>query len=430
MVSVRASFIVFAFVLAGQGFADTSPFIAGFDRFAVEQTESDGRLLLSELSCTACHTSTDPTAQPKRGPNLEGAGRRLQVDWLRRFIAAPQQTKPGTTMPDLLAGWESDRKTVAIEALVSFLVSQQQPFAELESTSSNPIAQRFWSKGDRLRGQARYHQIGCVACHEPDPDYQTTGQQRSRLDRLGSQLDAEELRDLGIGDPSPTVHSVPHPKLGDKYSRRSLTHFLLDPLATRPSGRMPDLKLTPTEAADISAYLLPDRTADDHSIDVTMSADSIAAGRKLFSELGCGNCHRVAGSSSDTSSDTSSAKSTIDLAHLNFAATSSCIGEPRPEMPHYKLDAAQLSALNSALESPQVVDVVDFRMRQLNCYACHQRGGRGGVGPQRQRFFETVGHVDLGDEGRLPPPLDGVGSKLTSKGFKTVFSGSGDVRPT
>jgi len=74
-------------------------------------------------------------------------------------------------------------------------------------------------------------------------------------------------------------------------------------------------------------------------------------------------------------------------------------------------------------------DRLSFRMLQLNCYACHERGQRGGVGPQRQRYFETAGHADLGDEGRLPPPLDGVGRKLKVAWLKKVFEGTGDVRP-
>ena len=61
----------------------TPPFVAGFERLGRhDEIESDtaGRVLLSELSCTACHASDDKDLQPKRGPQLDGAGNRLQHD--------------------------------------------------------------------------------------------------------------------------------------------------------------------------------------------------------------------------------------------------------------------------------------------------------------------------------------------------------------
>ena len=45
-------------------------------------------------------------------------------------------------------------------------------------------------------------------------------------------------------------------RLESKYDRRSLTFFLMDPLRIRPSGRMPRLKLSTEESADLAAYLL------------------------------------------------------------------------------------------------------------------------------------------------------------------------------
>ena len=60
--------------------AEAVPFVAGFERFARHQ-EIDkvtaGRLLLTELSCTACHTSNSDDLKPKLGPQLDGAGNRL-----------------------------------------------------------------------------------------------------------------------------------------------------------------------------------------------------------------------------------------------------------------------------------------------------------------------------------------------------------------
>ena len=102
---------------------------------------------------------------------------------------------------------------------------------------------------------------------------------------------------------------------------------------------------------------------------------------------------------------------------------------PTGGAPHFPLSEAQRTALDVAVARPEPDDLLTLTMKQLNCFACHQRGDLGGVGPQRYQYFETVGHVDLGDEGRIPPPLDYVGAKLTRKWLENVFQGKGSVRP-
>jgi cytochrome c2 len=152
-----------------------APFVAGFDRFyrvaeSLSDTVVGGRLLLSELSCTACHTTADPALAPKLGPNLAAAGKRYQSDWLRRYLADPQAVKPGTTMPDVMHRLDAEQKRQAADAIAAFLSIQETNDPVLVSTASNPIAEEFWRKGDDHRGAELYHSIGCVACHEPDED--------------------------------------------------------------------------------------------------------------------------------------------------------------------------------------------------------------------------------------------------------------------
>src|SRR5688572_21240841 len=66
-----------------------------------------GEVLLAELSCLACHSDDSklPAALAwKPGPNLSAVGDRLRADYIRRYLASPAAAKPGTTMPNLLAG--------------------------------------------------------------------------------------------------------------------------------------------------------------------------------------------------------------------------------------------------------------------------------------------------------------------------------------
>lgn len=67
-------------------------------------------------------------------------------------------------------------------------------------------------------------------------------------------------------------------------------------------------------------------------------------------------------------------------------------------------------------------------MSALNCFACHARDGVGGVAPGRNAYFTSSGE-DRGDEGRLPPLLDGVGDKLRVPWMTEVLLHGGSVRP-
>ena len=403
------------------------PLVVGFDRFSEHgdiELAVGGRLLLSELSCTACHQNAQADLKAKRGPRLEGAGVRLQEAWLRKYLESPQQAKPGTTMPEVLAGLEEAEKQQAIEALTAFLGSQREAFPEIKATGVVPVPYEFWNTGDVEEGKRLYHQSGCVACHEPATDYETAEAAQTPIDQLLEQLDPEELEEMGLGSALRPVKSVPHGDLAGKYSRRSLTHFLLNPERVRPSGRMPNMKLSPMEAAHVAAYLLKDQPSiGDANSDVDETL--VTEGKRLFGELGCANCHTAAGVKSQVKAKA--------LAEISIGSEESCVQRVTKGRPFYSLDELQKRAIGAALKKLPTkmasATLLQQRLLQLNCYGCHERNEKGGVGRNRKAYFETVRHIDIGDEGRLPPQLTGVGSKLTEKWLKAVFEGKGDVRP-
>ncbi|QDV44657.1 Cytochrome c [Stieleria neptunia] len=396
--------------------------VSGFDRFARHDELSPtraGSLLISELSCVSCHASDDDWLKPKRGPRLTGAGNRLQPKWLKQYLADPVAMKPETTMPHVLSTLPESERSEAIDALVAFLGSQQQPFAVIKAGGALPVVHEFWKRGDADRGSKLYHAVGCVACHDPDANYETVESKASAIDELIEQLDPEEIADLGLASEARPVDSVPHGDLVSKYSLRSLTMMLLNPTKTRPSARMPSLRLTPLEAADIAAHLLRNQTSNQIDMQPNVAPKAMVdKGRALFVQLRCASCHDA--------SDALTAAAAKPLSQLNAAAESSCMKNPSGEMPRYGLDDEQRRAIGARLtavrsENRTAADDVDFRMLQLNCYGCHRRDERGGVGRFRKAYFETVGNVDLGDEGRLPPTLGGVGRKLTPKALASVF---------
>lgn len=198
------------------------PIIPGFERF-YSAPDADlaegGRLLVSDLSCTWCHKATKEVAQhllPKRAPILSKVGERIQPEYLREFIRNPHAAKPGTTMPNLFTGLSDADAAKAVDPIVHFLWATGQ----VKPSRPNP---QFISKGRKL-----FTEVGCVICHAPQE-----------------------------GDAKvPTGTSVPLANLEKKYTIDSLTSFLKNPHAVRPTGRMPSLNLENKEPEELAHYLL------------------------------------------------------------------------------------------------------------------------------------------------------------------------------
>ncbi|MEZ6094491.1 MAG: hypothetical protein R3C03_09685 [Pirellulaceae bacterium] len=72
--------------------------------------------------------------------------------------------------------------------------------------------------------------------------------------------------------------------------------------------------------------------------------------------------------------------------------------------------------------------MIDISLLTFNCTACHGREGMGGVAANRNDFFQTT-NLNLGDQGRIPPTLSGVGAKLNEKWMRDVLVNGRSVRP-
>ena len=182
--------------------------------------ELKGQVLIEELNCAACHSGdASLAARSKKAPRLSEVGSRVNPTYLATFIRDPQGTKPGTPMPDLLAQLGEAERTQVASSLTHFLLSLKKADFALQAPDAVAAEQ-----GKRL-----FHSRGCAACHSP-------------RDEKGKEL-------------FPTT-SVPLGALEKKYSFKSLVDFLRQPHATRPSGRMPDLRLQGQDLERIAQYLL------------------------------------------------------------------------------------------------------------------------------------------------------------------------------
>jgi mono/diheme cytochrome c family protein len=203
------------------------PRVLGFERFYAQGDSATphaalegGLLLLGELNCTSCHAAGDALVGrvvKKQAPILSEVGSRVRPEYLARFLANPQATKPGTTMPHVFAALPAEEAQAQAEALAHYLATTGK------LTESRPSHQAA------LRGDQLYHSVGCVVCHGPRKD-----------------------------DAPAQAGSIPLGVPSKKYTFAGLSRFLEDPLHVRPSGRMPNPNLTPQQAGDIASYLLAD----------------------------------------------------------------------------------------------------------------------------------------------------------------------------
>ncbi len=372
--------------------------------------ELKGLVLINKLNCVACHQGTTVPGLPsKQAPNLKWSAKRLNPDYLAKFIADPQQMKPGTTMPHLLgkANRSGEMSTDSIKetatAIVHFLISIDGN--QYESTTQDDNAAS-------VRGHELFQSVGCVACHAP-------------------------RNELAIEQP--LENSTPLGNLVGKYDAKGLTAFLEDPHAVRPSGRMPNMVLSHKEASDLSSYLLQTGQPSDVKPNKNWKLDTAIAekGRGLFAELGCAKCHT--GLTNEKSAPN-------NIVAPNFTASNStkgCLSHVAGNWPAFQLTNEDvqhiLAALNQAVtntadKTPAVITTlshaqqIDVALATFNCTACHSRDNLGGVSDTRSPYFLTT-NLNLGEQGRIPPTLTGVGAKLNSKWMRDVLVNHRAIRP-
>ncbi len=96
------------------------PIVPGAERFNESMTVQ-GRLLISQLGCAACHNSSEQSVAPKKGPILDTVATRIRPDYLVDFIASPHAIENGSTMPDLFHGLSDQERRAKATQIASFL---------------------------------------------------------------------------------------------------------------------------------------------------------------------------------------------------------------------------------------------------------------------------------------------------------------------
>lgn len=158
---------------------------------------------------------------------------------------------------------------------------------------------------------------------------------------------------------------------------------------------------------------------------LAVDPDLARSGEQEFTRQGCKACHKPGPQSADKT----------PLARLR--GERGCLAETPPgDVPEYRLGPGQRVAIKSALlylrqpnlAPPGPVDAIRRTIVAFNCIGCHQRGELGGVDEAHSGLF-TSNQPEMGDEGRIPPTLNGVGGKLKAEWLRQVLDQGATDRP-
>ncbi|HZV11802.1 MAG TPA: c-type cytochrome, partial [Candidatus Kapabacteria bacterium] len=234
-----------------------------YDFAPYAQTVSMGKKLYLDFGCYGCHDNVDvPDFKTmKQAPSLRRVAAKLTPDWMFNWIKNPRAMNSITRMPNF------ELKDDQIDAVVTYLTQSSEKDYQPETTNV--------PNGDPARGKDLVDRVGCIGCHSTK-EFETT----SRL---------KEANSFG-----PSLENI-----GSKVTKVWLFNWLKNPKHYMPNTRMPNLRLSDQEAADITAHILQDYTSnkplEQHQFAGLDSKDIAQKGYDVIKEYGCYGCHDIKG---------------------------------------------------------------------------------------------------------------------------------------
>ena len=396
----------------------------------------------------------------RAAPTLTKIQAKVTKEWMEKWLLNPKEFRANTYMPQFWgldnnrAGMKytsqngkqtfdwGDRDIAEVHAITEFV------FNRADATVDEPAP----PQGNPENGKKLVAEVGCYGCH----------------------VEKETWEQLPVKD---RMFRTRGPMLsggGSKYSPGWLYAWLKDPAQYHPATRMPNLRLSDGDAADITAYLLQDKNQafdekripdmktdvlDDMVVDYlqgsmplneaegkakAMSAEekNLFAGEKLVRRYGCYSCHQIKGLETEKPisielSDWASKKVTqfdfgfIRLERNHYAFLHQKLSNPRSfdriaakrpqeylKMPQYNFNEEQtelimtgIMSLTSEKPSPSSVAYPDDNQWQIeNGRWLIKEMNCAGCHAVEGRGGAIYAHIP--QEFMRPPNLAGVGTKV------------------
>jgi cytochrome c2 len=429
-----------------------------------------GRKLVEALGCWSCHRMKGLEDLPKPGPNLSRLAAKTTPEWTGRWLVNPRAFRSNTKMPRFF--YLENFETPAGHKLTDTMIAGVTAY--LFEKSGKEAYPAPAGKGDAVRGQQLFENVGCQGCHVSEP-----GAARHVMD--------------GWRQHGPNLIG-----LSEKVTPGWLAAWLKNPKAYNPETRMPNLRLADDEIADLVAYVMArpsqpefkssqapkadagerDALVTDYLTQTRSVVDAKAdlakmspkekdlfVGEKIIANYGCYACHNIPGFEKakpigvELSEWGNKPVHLLDFGFLHLPHTRADwlahkVGDPRSfdrekvksfqeklKMPQFSLSPAEIEAVQSTVLGMQKDDMSDALqaravgargaieagrriVKDYNCQGCHILEDKGGA----IREAMTVNKTDLA---LAPPIIRGEGAKVQSEWLFAFLHGprTGQIRP-
>ncbi|RMG21371.1 MAG: hypothetical protein D6729_00850 [Deltaproteobacteria bacterium] len=249
-------------------------------RFA--EVLNQGQNLMQKVACIGCHPMDGYPNDRKAGPTLTHIRAKTTPGWLETWIKYPKAWREHTSMPNFWPEavdeerpkWErkewAKKRDEEVRAIVAYLW--------LNSEGSEGYLEPAPPPGNVERGRALVQKVGCYGCH------------------------AVEMKDEIVPHPGSENRAV-GPKLariGEKTNYQWIYNWIRNPSRLWHDTKMPSLRLSKQEAADVAAYLSTLSTGVEYETpplynDPQALKAAAEKGKKLIGYYGCFGCHDIPG---------------------------------------------------------------------------------------------------------------------------------------
>lgn len=271
--------------------------VADIHRFRGEPKGTNinlGRHLFTQVGCVNCHATDDIPDARRAGPDLSHIAAKLKPEFVESWAFFPQKFRPSTLMPhffkqeNTLPGSANQfdpapelRTETEVAAIRRYLFAVSKDWAPIEKPAD--------VVGDVERGRKLVREVGCLGCHANLAEFGEEWITRDIVHREGIDEETARYRYKGMthversryamehfpaenetffepdkhrfdpeGGYQPPTFSRVGPELsgvGSKATFEWLYAWVSDPAQFSPDTKMPNMRLSPGEAADIAAYL-------------------------------------------------------------------------------------------------------------------------------------------------------------------------------
>ena len=294
---------------------ESQPIVDGGDKLAL------GLGLISKSGCNNCHHIESYPKENNAGPPLTHLDKKLSKEWVAKWIEDPQAFRYNTWMPHFFhQDNNSDEESIKRNHMEIYAMTEYL-FENGEKKMNN--SSKFI--GDSVNGEKLFSAVGCMGCHQVDQNPQDV-----TFDNLPYELYASEY---GYDETEMSRYELlknQGPNLigmGSKSDAEWIYNWIKNPSEYYPGTRMPDLRLTHEESADITAYLLTLKNKDfendsppvydseeminiarrwlvksfpeseaDMKLNAMTNSDLLQyVGKKSINYYGCYTCHEIKG---------------------------------------------------------------------------------------------------------------------------------------